>query len=122
MPDIVHTFTPKDNSLSERVSAYQRVYHDFANVTASMECVDDKDWADRLGDREEVAEAYEVLQNSLQMAFDSIEQSELAEAKKQGLMSDKDVREFIQTKRRQEMSDRRSSHQNSESSSHSQKQ
>jgi len=122
MSDIVHTFTPNDNSLSERVRAYKRTQDDFNSINASMDHVDDKEWTDSLGEKEEVNRAYEIIQNSMKMAFDSIEISELTEAKDQGLMTDIEVNDFIQTKRREEMRERRASRQNSESTSHSQKQ
>ena len=95
----MHTFTPNDNSLPERVSAYQRVHKDFNNINSSMEHMNDKEWADRLGDKEDIEKAFEILQNSLHKAVDSIKQSELAQVKEQGLMSDKEMREFVQSKR-----------------------
>ena len=64
-----------------------------------MEHMNDKEWADRLGDKEDIEKAFEILQNSLHKAVDSIKQSELAQVKEQGLMSDKEMREFVQSKR-----------------------
>jgi len=111
----MHTFTPNDNSLPERVRAYQRVHNDFNNINSSMGHINDKEWADRLGDKEDVEKAFEILQNSLHIAVGSIDQSELSQVKEQGLMSDKEVRGFIQAKRQQEMKAARASQQHSES-------
>lgn len=122
MSDTMHTFTPNDNSLSERVGAYHRVHQDFANVSASMEHMYDDKWVDSLGDKEEIELAHNVLEESLRKAYSSISQTELVNVVEQGLMSDREAREFIQEKRKQEMKESRASNQDSESSNHSQKQ
>jgi len=116
MTDNAHIFTPKDNSLSERVSAYQSVFKSYLNAEASLKFADDEKWSDTLGEREEIEQAYKISADSLKMATEQISVNEMKQAKEQGLIDQGELLEFVQNKRQQEMKSARDSKQNSSSS------
>lgn len=120
--DHIHIYTPADNSLEERARAYREVRSAWLNVEASLKNFDGDDWADVLGDREEVMEAYKITERSMSMATKGIRKDELKVAQKQGLLSADDVTEIIQDKRVQEMMELRKADQNSNSHKNSRNQ
>jgi len=103
MTNTEHIYTPQENSLSERIRAYCAVREAYLNAEASLKFLDDDEWADRLGDREDVEKAYEISVRSLHMATEAIKQDELNEAVSQDLLSLDNVREVMQHKLQQEM-------------------
>ncbi len=115
MTDNAHIFTPKDNSLSERVSAYQTVFKSYLNAEASLKFTDDEKWSDTLGEREEIEQAYKISIDSLKMATKQISVNEMRKAKEQGLIDQGELLEFVQNKRQQEMKPARTSKQDSSS-------
>lgn len=121
MVDNSHIFTPKDNSLTELVSAYQTVFKSYLNAEASIKFLDDDEWSDSLGERQEVEQAYKISIDSLKMATEKINVNEMKKAKEQGLIDQNDLFEFVQNKRQQEMKSSREKSQES-TNSHSQKQ
>ena len=121
MADNSHIFTPKDNSLTELVSAYQTVFKSYLNAEASIKFLDDDKWSDTLGERQEVEQAYKISIDSLKMATEKINVDEMKKAKEQGLIDQNDLFEFVQNKRQQEMKSSREKSQES-TNSHSQKQ
>jgi hypothetical protein len=72
-----HIYAPDGDSLEARVSAYKTVREAWLNVEASLKFLDDDLWADRLGDRDNVEEAYRISPRSLKMATDAISQDEM---------------------------------------------
>jgi hypothetical protein len=122
MSDTAHIFMPQDDTLQERVRAYRSVSEAFRNVEASMKHMNDKEWADRLGEKHEVEEAYAITRRSLHMATKAITADELREAREQGLMSLEEVRGFTKQQRAQEMHGIREEGQASDSSEHGQNQ
>ncbi len=121
MSESAHIFTPRNDSLDERVHSYWSVLYAFRNAEASLKHMNDKKWADSLGEKQEVEQAYKISQRSLHMANDAIKQSELIQAREQGLMSDQQVREFTQIKRQQEMQNIRETWKSSDSNHQSRK-
>lgn len=121
MSDEAYIFNPRNDSLEERIRSYRSVLEALRNAEASLEHLDDEEWSSSLGDKEEVQQAYEIAKRSHAMAVQSISQVESQKAKEEGLISNAEMIEFTREKRQQEMSDLRSSHQESESSSHSQR-
>jgi hypothetical protein len=118
MTDTAHIFTPQDDSLEARIDAYKSVYEAWFNAEASLKFLDDEEWSDTLGDREEVEQAHKISVRSLEMATSAIKKSEISQARKQGLLSDDVAQELTHTKRQQEMKDIRDSQQASDSSEH----
>ncbi len=121
MANTEHIFTPKDDSLSERVRAYRSVSEAYRNAEASLKYMDDENWKDRLGEREEVEQAYEITRNSMHMATHSLNQDDIQQAKEQGLLSDDEISDLVRNKRQMEMASIRNNRQNSDSQGHSQK-
>lgn len=95
MTDSAHIYTPKDNSLRERVDVYQSIHQAFKNTQASLDQLENKLWLNRLGEKHEVVQAYEITERSLRMATKAIKKSELQLAQDQGIMSDGEVKEFL---------------------------
>ncbi len=100
MEQTAHIFTPQDDSLSERIRAYLRVSLDMSQFN---ELRKQKVSDDLLGDKEDIAKAYEILKNSLTVAYKSITDSDVTQAHEEGLMNAQEVREFLQGKRAQEV-------------------
>ncbi|MCW8830255.1 MAG: hypothetical protein OQK32_01925 [Gammaproteobacteria bacterium] len=121
MADTEHIYTPQDDSLAERIRAYRSVHEAYANAEASLNLLDNDEWADRLGEKQEIEQAYKICRHSLQIASQSISQNELQQARRQDLISDEEVRELIQNKRQSEMQGLRDN-QEADSSEHSNKQ
>lgn len=116
MSQSAHTFTPKDDSLAERMNAYIRVQQDYELFKQNSTSLDAK----TLGEQEDVAEAQIILLNSLSVAFESIDESELQEAVKQGLYANDELVCFIESKRELEIERLRSNkHKQSDSKKHS---
>lgn len=103
MSNNAHIFTPKDDSLFERVSAYKSVAKDYFNVEASIKFADDKNWSDTLGEKQEIEQAQKIMQDSLKMATDKISLDEIKQAKEQGFVNQGELIEFVKNKRQQEM-------------------
>ncbi|CAC9616076.1 hypothetical protein [uncultured Gammaproteobacteria bacterium] len=116
-----HIFTPKNDSLFERVPAYKSIAKDYSNVEASIKFADDEKWSDTLGEKEEIEQARKIMQDSLKMATDKISLDEIKQAKDQELINQGELIEFVKNKRLQEMKSSREKSQKS-SNSHSQKQ
>jgi hypothetical protein len=105
--DNAHIFTPKDDSLAEKVSAYRSVYQAYLNAEASLKLADDEQWEHTLGERAEIEQAYQISINGLNMATKSIATHEMQQAKQQGLIENHELVEFVQNKRQQEMQSQR---------------
>ncbi len=104
MEQTTHIFTPQNDSLSERIRAYLRVSLDMSQFNErTKQHVDD----DLLGDKEDIAKAYEILQNSLTVAYKSITDKDVVQAHNEGLMTAQEVREFLQGRRAREIQNRR---------------
>lgn len=99
MEQNAHIFTPQDNTLSERVRAYLRVSLDMSQFNERRTRLSD----DLLGDKEDVAKAYEILQNSLNQAYNAITDKEIITAQNEGLLSAEEVRDFLQGRRVREL-------------------
>ncbi|MCU7881242.1 MAG: hypothetical protein KZQ66_10110 [Candidatus Thiodiazotropha sp. (ex Lucinoma aequizonata)] len=113
-----HIYTPEDDSLEARISAYKTVREAWLNAEASLKFLNDDEWSDSLGEREEVAQACDISIRSLHMATEAITQDELHKAQEHGLLNSDEVREFIQDKRQQEMQSIRGNRQAPHSSTH----
>ena len=102
MADTAHIFTPKDDTLKARAEAYRQVYQAWLNAESSLKFLEDDEWSDTLGDREEVERALSISIHSLQVAADAFTKEEIAEARKAQLIEDHEALELIQSKRQQE--------------------
>ena len=122
MTDTAHIFTPKDDSLEARADANRSVYQAWMNAEASLKFLEDDEWRDTLGDREEVQQALDISIHSLHVAADAFSKEDIAKARADHLLETVEADELIQTKRQQEMKTLREGWQDSDSSEHRQKQ
>ena len=117
-----HIFTPKDDSLEARIEAYRNVYEAWQNAEASCKFLDDDEWAESLGSREEVERALDISIRSLRIASNAFTREEIAEARKTDLIQNHEAQEIIANQRQGEMqSVREESSQSSDSSEQSQR-
>lgn len=87
-------FTPKDESLSERLNALKSVLKANRDIELSIKRMNEKEWSDRLGSPEELKQAQKVTQNSLDLAIKSINSKDLKEAKEKDLLSQSEASEI----------------------------
>jgi len=118
MTKSAHTFIPKDSSLTERMNAYIRVQQNYEAFKQNIDSME----ADTLGEQKDVKEAQIILLNSLSVAFESIDESELQEAVKQGKYANNELICFIESKQELEIEILRSDkYKQSDSNKNSQK-
>lgn len=122
MTETAHIFHPKDDSIEARVEAYRNVHQAWLNAEASLKFMDDDEWGDTLGNREEIEKALQVSIHSLRVASNSFSKEEISEAKNSGLIDESEALDIIQNKLQDEMNSIRDGQSQSHSSSHSQKQ
>ncbi|MCW8930999.1 MAG: hypothetical protein OQL19_12270 [Gammaproteobacteria bacterium] len=96
-------FTPKDNSLEERIKAYRSVVGAWYNAEASLKAMDNDEWSHTLGEKEEIVKAHDIILNSLDTASKEISLNEMKQAKELGLLSDSEAQEFINNSRQEEI-------------------
>lgn len=85
-----HIFTPANNSLQARIEALKDVLKASRNIKLSLELSGNNDWGNRLGSPEELHQAKDITQRSLDMAIKELSLSDLQQAKQQGLISGDD--------------------------------
>lgn len=102
MTESENIFNPIDGSLEARVEAYRRVHEAWLNAEASLKYLENDEWADTLGDREEVKKALDISINSLNIAANSFSKEDISEARERKLLSDDEAIELVHTKRKQE--------------------
>ncbi len=118
MTQSAHTFTPQNDSLEERMNAYHRVQQDYSSFKSNTEKLE----TNTLGEKEDIIEAQSILINSLSLAFESIDESELQEAVNQGIYANDELVCFIESKRELEMeTQRENKHKQTDSIKHTQK-
>lgn len=103
MSEAAHTFHPTNDSFEERIRSYKAVLASYRNLEASLVHMDNKDWANRLGTPEELAEAQIILSNSMDMATKSVSASEIRKAEALGWLDVEDMKLITRLERQQEM-------------------
>ena len=121
MTETAHIFHPKNDSFEARIDAYRSVYKAWMNAEASLKFLDDDEWADTLGDREEVEYALQVSIQSMELAANTFSQEEISKAREKHLLKEDEVATLIQDKRKLQMRESRLQQQHSESSEQRQK-
>jgi len=114
MSDTAHIYNPIDGSLIERVSEYQRIHGHYQSVKSSQDMMDDKEWSGRLGEKQEVDQADQIITSSLNKATRAIKQSELTKVADAGLLKNDELKDLVKLKRQQESQDKRQSGQTSQ--------
>lgn len=121
MENSEHIYTPKDDSLDERLRAYTVTKTAYANAEASLSAITDPEWRDRLGDRESIEEAKEISARSLYMSVNAISHDDIQSASQQQLLSKAEILELTRQKRQQDAEKMRDTQKYSSKSSHSRK-
>lgn len=108
MSNMAHTFNPTDDSLQARVSAYRATVEAYKAAKRSLNRLDNPEWRDRLGDKEEVLEALQIARNSLILAYQSLSKGDIQKAESSGLLSESESKEYFFLARQQEIENLRS--------------
>ena len=98
MQEQAHIFTPLDDSLTERVKAYQRVYKANSQAKASLEVSPDSDLMDALGEVAEVQDAVKIMQYSMRVASEAFQQQEIEMIAQQELLEPSQLEKLKQLK------------------------
>ena len=64
-----HTYTPADESFSEKIFSLKKVMSFMREVKSSLQFKDDDQWRDQLDSDQEIESAHTVAQNSLKEAL-----------------------------------------------------
>ena len=72
-----HFYHPTDDSLAQRVKAFQGAYSAWLNIEASFHYYDKEGWTDRLGEKDDLEAAMKITQNTLNKAVSSFNYNEL---------------------------------------------
>ena len=91
-------YSPKDNSLEERLRAFQKAYKAWLDVEASFHFHDQEGWEDRLGSKEDLLGAKEIICTSLDMAVFALSNSEIEMALDQKLIAGVEADYFFSNK------------------------
>lgn len=95
MTSTAHFYSPKDDSLEERLRAFQGAYQAWLDVEASFHFYDQEGWEDRLGSKEDLLSAKEIAENTLDMAVLGLSGSEIEMAIDQRLISEGEADYFL---------------------------
>lgn len=101
-------FIPVDDLLTSRVDALRDVFSAYENIEASESVKDKKEWSERLGSDDEIANAKEIIVKSLAKAQESFSKEDFNEALKQNLISAEEMKKIISAKNLNEMREKRS--------------
>ncbi len=82
-----HLYTPKNDSLEERIRVYKATLEAQRNIDASSKLMDDEEWSSRLGTDSELRDAKLITGQSLDMAVSAIDASEISIALEGGLLT-----------------------------------
>ena len=108
------TYNPADQSLEERIKAFQKVYQDYKNIET---CLKSKSQFDSLGTSDELIKAHEIAKNSVNYAIQSLNHKEIIKANEEGLLSRHEVDEAKILKAQTELPKKSSKKQHSKSHS-----
>lgn len=109
MNDTETIFNPLNDSLSERVRAYYSVYQAYGHSQASLKHTRQHGEVDYLGELDGIEDAVRVINQSVTHANREVSQSDLQQAKSEGLLSEEQLVEIVQLQRSQKMSENRQS-------------
>ena len=87
-------FTPKDQSLDERIKAWKQVREANRQLKESVK-ISQSDWLERLGDKKDRLFAQETIANSYLQASQCISKKELEQALENELLTRAEVHELV---------------------------
>ncbi|REL28387.1 hypothetical protein DXX93_18670 [Thalassotalea euphylliae] len=82
-----HFFHPVDDSLAEKAKAFSRVYQEWKNIGASFKYHDQQGWEGMLGSKQELLDAQDTIQNTLNVAVTSFSPEEKVELLQRSLIT-----------------------------------
>lgn len=91
-----HFYNPANDSLEERARAYSCVYREWQNLEASFKYHDQLGWEDKLGSREELLAAKEIIINTLDKAVASFSHQDIKNISNRKLIAANEL-EYINT-------------------------
>lgn len=103
MNKYAHIFTPRDDSLAERIRAYRSVLNAQRHTEAGFKFLDDPQWSDRIGEESELQEALAVTTRSFKKAISSVGKEEIEQAFSDGLINAEEHKQIVQIMRKQDM-------------------
>lgn len=109
MIESAHIYNPKDNSLGSRLEALKSTLKASRDSDASIKLSDSPEWADQLGEKEDILEAQDIVKRSLRMAAADVSEDEIKTAQEKGLLDQQEIKQVIMTKRQIEMNEDRAS-------------
>jgi hypothetical protein len=86
MNEQAHIFAPIDNSLAERVKAYQSVYIANIRAEASLGVSSDSSFKETLGTVSEMQDAAKITRYSMKVASEAFDQEEMQVIAQKGLL------------------------------------
>lgn len=90
MPEISTIFNPVSDSLADRVTAFESVADAFANIQK----IPVGSESDLLGEKDDVDIARKIIERSMVMASEALNNADLSEALKMGLLSNDQVKRY----------------------------
>ena len=120
MLETAHTYNPNNNTFEERVRSYKVALDAYRSLEISANQMGNKEWADRLGTYEELADAEIILTNSLSSAAKEVSAADVHKAEAMGLLNTEDVKLIARFEREQEMKAQRKSKNEKQNSSKNQ--
>ncbi|MEL6710823.1 MAG: hypothetical protein AAFO08_03800, partial [Pseudomonadota bacterium] len=88
-----HIYTPQDSTLEARIKAYKQVHTAWLQAEASLKFLEEDEWSDTLGDRDEVEQAYQIAVRSLSIAEQDLSLEEVSRALEKNLLESWEARE-----------------------------
>ena len=100
---MAHIHTAQDDSLESRIQAFQAALQAQRDLESNLEKVGSKEWDDRLGMPEDIAEAGKIIEESLSVSAKAIDLTEVSLAVNKGLL-DKDSADSLMSAKGQDKS------------------
>ena len=98
MSETVHISRNGDGSLRHRVDEYLATLEAYNNVQYSKKFMNDPEWSDTLGHKEDIERAEKVLEQSLSHFTSLIDAQDLKLALTRGFLTEDQAKEFSQAK------------------------
>lgn len=120
---IGHIKNQHGDSLADRVQYFRSATDALKNIQRSADYMDNHEWADRLGDREDVEDAKQIIEKTHRMATSALEYDDFDELEERGLMTKRELQSLARLKRQHQSQIRRDKEQlqDKQEDSHSQK-
>jgi len=87
-------YHPKNESLAEKVQGYRVSLDAMQKIEASKALSNNREWAQSLGDENELEDAYNLCRFSLDMAMESINPMEIQQALLEGLIDSNEAKTY----------------------------